>query len=201
MYTLELLVPLLQKWLILVLLQSFFHAQLLVVAHQREQPIAPGRLLQCFGVSLQLYRVRGRLLAPISGVRPGPSWPDLLVLLGAVLLYLRPQPLLHPLARHHLLCCRQCLFGCDKRLLPAILPSCQVGFGRLHALVAVVPVVLLFLRAAVPQDTVAFCAALRAFHPLIDDVWPTLPTRVLLAVHLDEPDRRLLPFLLGHMAA
>src|SRR5262249_58636824 len=45
-------------------------------------------------------------------------------------------------------------------------------------------VLVALLRAAIPQDPVALGRTLRALHPVIDDVRPSLPARVRLAENL-----------------
>src|SRR5262249_61672988 len=51
-------------------------------------------------------------------------------------------------------------------------------------------VLVALLRAAIPQDPVALRRALRALHPVIDDVRPIPPARVRLAADL-APRRRV----------
>jgi hypothetical protein len=183
--TLELLVPLLHERLILVLAQRLLQTQRLIVAKQREQAIAAGFPHQGLGILLEADALTDALDTTVLRVGPRSARPHLPILLGHLPIQGDPQQTLHLLVSQDAFGGRTRLTRRAERPPPSgRLQSVQAGMGPLQTLLPALPVVLLLLRAALPDQAVALDAALRALHSVVDHVRPILPAWVGLALDL-----------------
>src|SRR5438477_574808 len=176
---LELLVPLLHERLVLVLAQRLLQAQALVVGHEREQSIAvrlPPQRLPVF----QDTEAVAPVLDPLVGcVRPRPPRPCLTIFFLHLFVALEPQPARYLLLLQHPLAGGQGLGRAGKGPLPAWRTQLLQALPRPpQPLGAGLAVLFLLLRAAIPQDTIALRAPLRALEPVIDHVGALPPPRV-----------------------
>src|SRR3954471_15586388 len=183
--TLGLLVPLLHERLILVLAQGLRQAPLLVVRKQREEAVAACLPPKRLGVLLEADAIAARLDAAVLRVGPRPPRPYLPIVLFHFPINDDPQQALDLLVGQDAFGGLTCLARrAELPPPPGRLQSVQTGVGPLQTLLPALPVLLLLLRAAIPEQAVALGAAPRALHAVVDHVRPAPTARVGLAMYL-----------------